>query len=257
VEETSFVESSSPQQSVSDSSPAPASPAPASQPAQTEKQLPQSQVNAIVQRIKAEERAKYEGMMSNQHSNQQQVAPAQFNQSNQGNVGFGGIDDSYYRRIAVEETQKHLQNMQQQTLANHRLAQGQRIAADFMSKLEADKGRYNDFDEVVGSVPFVSFPNSVALANEVTGTADVMYELSKNPAKLDRIESLAQRDPTLTLARREMKLIAESIAINQAAQNVRTASGPLEQIKHSPTNTDNGGMSVRDFQKLFKSNRRR
>jgi len=241
MEQNSFVES---QQS---SVPASVSPAPESQ-AAAEKLVPQSQVNEIVKHAKYEaaQKAKSEAVEEYKRTSQ----PSQ-------SVGYtpthsmGGMTQDNIRQIVAEETQKQHQMMFEKVQADTLTQEGARIANEFLNIITvADKTIYPDFDDAVSKLPFKDIPQVVHLANQMENTAAIMYEMAKNPMKMANLQMLANTSPAL--AHSEMQKLAESIRLNEQSRNVRTANEPLSQIKSSPNAMDNGSMSVKDFQKIFR-----
>lgn len=184
-----------------------------------------------------------------EHQAQPQQAPA----SVQGNQ-IGGMPD--IRSLVQQELQ------QQRSMQFY-----ENMAQGFESRMKAAKESYSDFDDVTQGFPFVSYPHSIVAAMNFENTADIMYDLAKNPVKIETMESLGRRDTENSqrgiysnLASREMQKISEAIRINKQAATVKTANPPLSQLQPSPSGVDNGSvhdMSVSDFQRsLLKKSKR-
>lgn len=235
MEESTFVDQG--QSSTPDSAPAEHS-APVA-----EKMVPQSVVDNAIKRAKYDAEQRGVSRERSRWESQQAQSPA-----------IGGITQDDIRRIAAEESDKVVKAEQQNYQRQMYDAAGKKIAGEFRAKLEEGRGKYDDFDDVVGAVPFAKYPHTVALANNSELTADIMYELANNPVKLQTIENLARdsgEDPRLAM--RAMNQLVDSIKINQQAKNTQHANAPLTQIRHSPTNNDgDSSRSVKDFQKIFR-----
>lgn len=204
--------------------------------AQSERMIPQSQVNEIVGRVRKEtaERAS-------------RVTASAPTLAQHDPVGY---NPDQYRDIAREEANKVFQSKADTYRQQVNEEQGQRFAQQFISKLEAGKSKYSDFDTVVGNLPFANMTHIVQLADGVDNTAEVMYELGNNVGKIGHLTSLYQVDPSL--ARTEMQKLSASIKANESAKHERTAQDPLSQIKSSPIKSDDGSMSVTDYMKMFR-----
>jgi len=207
---------------------------------QQEKMLSQSEVNEIVGRAKRAahqkgyERATKESVQS--HTASEPNIP----NHTQSQSSFGGMaqtNEADIRRLINEESQRAAFQ-----------AQADRVAREFVGKMTDNsvKERYPDFDEVVGAVDLTRMPHVVDLANTFENTADIMYELAKNPSKLAAIQILNDQPG---LAKRSMKQLSDSIRKNNEAANQKTPNAPLSQIRSSTTGSDNGSMTVRDYKK--------
>lgn len=207
----------------------------------TEKLVPQSKVDEIVRHSNARvaEKARSEEAEKWRHQESPQQAPSI--------GGMPSITPDQIRAIVAEENQKHLQAVQHQAAQQ----QGDRIAQEFFSKLTSGSHLHPDFNETVSELPYGEIPGVVALANNCENTAEIMYELAKNPLKLANIDSLTKINPNL--ANKEMSKLAASIKLNAEAKNAKVPNSPLTQIKSSPVNTDSGSMTVSDFRKMFRA----
>lgn len=200
-----------------------------------EPMIPQSRVNEIVRERLAQQKDKLSSEYNSQVPNAA-VGP------NMDQIG----------ELVAQATEKRINVILEAKEREMKEAEGQRLATEFISKLEAGKGAYEDFDQVVGSLPFDRIPHIIQLANGVENTADVMYELRKNPGKIAALTQLVQIDPTGTLAMEQMHDLSSSIKKNRAAQGSKSPNEPLSQIKSSPIGADNGSMTVSDFRKIFR-----
>ncbi len=133
--------------------------------------------------------------------------------------------------------------------ANKRAAEfeAQRIAEDFKGKLVAAKDRYPDFVETVGPLDIARNPDLVMLVNGLENTADILYDLGKNPSKYGVVSALMDRNKTLAAS--ELKRLSDSIKINQQASQAPKPNQPLSQLSPSNVNSDMGSMTLSDFKK--------
>lgn len=221
-----------------------------SQPTSTvsdERTFKQSEVNDIVGRAKHEAVDRYRRDQTQQYQPTQQYSQPQVVPQN---PHYVGMSPEEVKRLTAEEIQR---SRNEWVAEAHRSAQeqeAQRIATDFFTKLEAGKGKFNDFDKVIKEVEFAAIPNIVHLANQVDNTAEVMYELANNPAKIASIHQLVSISPKLALS--EMMRLSQSIKDNEQAANYRSPNEPLSQLRPSNTSTGNGALTVSDFRKKYK-----
>lgn len=145
--------------------------------------------------------------------------------------GGAQYDEATLGRIVEEKMQ-----------AQVRGAIAQQIVNDFVGKMEAGKGKYEDFDQKVGSLDLRSIPQIVQLANGTDNTADVVYDLANNPYKVATLLTLAEKSPHL--AQTEMARLSRSIKTNEEAVRAAAPKEPLSQIKPSATTGDGSAMSV-------------
>jgi len=199
------------------------------QSAPQEKMLPQSEVNDLVGRVRAEatEKGRREALAAQGQT--QQSAPG------------GGLSEEQIRRMIEEQSSK----VQQEQLMR---MDAERIVGEFASKMDLGKDTYEDFEDAVRKLDIRTMPEIVQLANSVGNTADIMYDLAQNPYKIPALKALAKEYPHL--ARIEMQKFSKSIDSNKdAVSNVNTRK-PLSQMKPSTGIVDNGpGNTLKDFKR--------
>jgi hypothetical protein len=238
-----------------------------SAPAESERTFRQSEVNDLVGRAKSEaiERYKRETSMQS-HSTHQVYTPPQQQQPYQPpQQGYQppyqpqppSMSQDEIRRLAAEEANRAREKWTEDSQRNAQEQQAQQIASEFFTKIEAGKANLQDFDKVMGDVDLRTIPYHVQLANMVDNTAEVMYELAKNPSKIGAIQNLididlrAGRQPKLALA--EMKRLSESIKTNQQGSKFQSPNEPLSQLRPSNAGTGNqGALSVRDYKAKYR-----
>lgn len=222
----------------------PAQVAPAA-PVQQEKMLPQSEVNALVGKVKADayEKAKREVMAG-------QGGMGQPNPQAAALMAQGGLSEEQVRSMMRDEASR-INAEQAQML------EAQRIVGEFATKMDGGKEAYPDFEDTVRTLNLRSIPQIVQLANSVPNTADIMYDLSKNKYKVAQLNQLAEMDarnramgvPT-NYALEEVQKLAQSISTNKQAVTQVQTKEPLGQMKPSTGTVDSSApLSLRDMKR--------
>jgi hypothetical protein len=252
-------------QSSSNFAPAPVSTpssTPSQAPSESERTFKQSEVNDLVGRAKSEaiERFKRDSSMASHNTppaQQPYQAPYQGYQQPPYQPPQQGMSHEEVKRVAAEQAQLAREQWTQDSQRNAQEQQAQQIASEFFTKIEAGKANLQDFDKIMGDVDLRTIPYHVQLANMVDNTAEVMYELAKNPSKIGSIQNLididlrAGRQPKLALA--EMKRLSESIKANEQGSKFRSPNEPLSQLRPSNAGTGNqGALSVRDYKAKYR-----
>jgi hypothetical protein len=198
---------------------------------QQEKVLKQSEVNEIVGAVRKEaaDRARRETIAEFQKTQKKSDS----NEKDSKNIS---LDNEQIRQIVAEENEK---------AANQAIAN--KIALEFTQKMLAAKEKYQDFEEVVSQLNLPNVPELVHWTNSLDNTADVMYDIAKNPSKFANILMLSNTAPHL--AQIELQKLSLSIKKNQEAQAKQVPREPLSQITPSTAGVDNGKMTLEDFKK--------
>lgn len=200
-----------------------------------EKMLAQSEVDRIVygNKMEAHERGKREGLAEaratadlpgkvDPQTDQVTLSKAELKQL---------VEDT-----ATEQSQKE---------------QADRVVRQFVGKLQLGMQKYSDFDETVSKLNIVNLPPAlIDLVTSLDNTADVVYELAKNPSKFSSVLNLC--NTSLPLAYDELTRLSDSIKKNHDAANQSQAkpNEPLDQAKPSNVGTDNDkNMSVSELRK--------
>lgn len=212
-----------------------------------EKLVPQSTVDKVVGRAKAEayERAKAEFNRSAEAAQTTQQQPQQ---------SIGGMkqaSDESIREMIRQESEKVRQEEANRLYNEQNLHTATEIANSFHSRLDAGKGLYSDFEEVVSRLPLTETPEAlriIPLLNKVDNTADVLYELAKNPRKFIEVVQLNHLNPHYAL--QELNNMSAAIRQNQTASQQKQPREPLSQLNSSPTGIDSGEMTVADYKKV-------
>jgi hypothetical protein len=226
------------------------SPAPAeTQRAPEERTFRQSEVTDIVKRERHEAVDKFR---------RQQVEQPQYVAQKYGDVGIhppqpvqSGLDENQYRRIAAEEAQRLRDVWVQDAQTKHQEDMAHRTVQNFQAKVTQGKEKYSDFEKVIGDIEFASFPNVVQLLGDhIENGHDVLYELGKDLAKMEILESMAMRSPRAAIL--QAQRLAASLKANEEAGNVKMPREPLSQLRPSNTGLDSGAMSVSDYRKKYR-----
>lgn len=199
--------------------------------------LPQSQVDHIVGKARkdAYAKAKQDALNEYQRGNQQHT------QSSQSPSSMGGMEQLTPERIE--------QMITDATDKRARESYATKVATDFLGKMEAGKTKYADFEDTVNALNLPMAPEIVDWANGLDNTADVVYEIAKNPTKFTTILNLA-RGGFGQLAQRELQKLSTSIKQNESATDqAKSVNEPLSKITPSTVGTDNGKMTVKDLRR--------
>lgn len=220
-----------------------------SAPQVTEKMIPQSQVNDIVGNAKREaaERA-VESYKRQQAQSQSQSTP-----QNQEPVSYKNMSEDDIKRMTDDRIKSHFGELEQQAQERANVDAANRIVGMFRDKIVAGKDRYEDFENVTGSVAMQYYPNVVQLlAEQVDNSADVLYHLAKNRDKLYRLEGLSSHNSSDAIY--EIKRLSESIKANEQGSNMKNANAPLSQQRPSNTGTDSGSsLSMTDLKRKYRA----
>lgn len=212
----------------------------------TEKLLPQSKVDEIVKTAKIDAYNKGKKQAVNDY----QLASASINASTQQQpnirseqenlVQNGAQDPSIEARIrqATEE------EINRRSMYYH----AENTANQFIQKMNAGRQKYNDFDTVISELNIPEVSGIVNFLNGLDNTADVVYEMGKNPSKYANVLTLMNVAPNL--AGSELQKLSNSIKSNEEAKKQQKETNePLSQVNASITGTDSGEMTVSDLRK--------
>ncbi len=201
-----------------------------------EKLLNQSRVNEIVGHAKKEayEKARREVLAEQQQAQAPYQASTVPAESSMG--GVPSLDENRIRQLINEESQRKSD-----------YAMAEKTAGEFVQKLTSAKEKYPDMDDVASQLNLASVPQLVQWTNGLDNTADVIYNIGKNPSKFANLLTLTTTAPHLAVA--ELQRLSKSIKDNEAGAQANSPPPPLGQIKPSATGADNGSMGVRDYKK--------
>lgn len=214
----------------------------------TEKMVPQHRVDEIVREAysRAHEKGKNEGMSMYQNSAQSQnQAPIASNQSQT-------ISPEEIKRIAAEEIRRQNDEFFKNKDEELKHEKGTQILNQLFSKFQSAKEKYPDFDEKVS--PYFNPVNApvFGMINDFDNSADLAYEFSNRPNVLAEVKAALELGGH-AVAHQKLKLLSESIKLNDKASSAKVPNQPLSQVQSSPVSSTNNGSpsSVRDFRILF------
>jgi len=184
-----------------------------------------------------------------QYQPQAQAIPQQNYGQQQQVGGMNQMSEAQVQQMIAN----HHQNLLAQQQQAQDVASANHLAQTYFSKLQPSKGKYSDFDDVVGKLNYQApgMANIVHAATGLDNTGDVMYDLSKNPEKLASMMLLAERQPAI--AQQKLQSLSASIKQNEAAQNVQMPDEPLSQNKPSNVGSDTGKLSMRDLKAKYRA----
>jgi len=214
----------------------------------TEKMLPQSQVNELIGNAKrqAAEKAVEEYKRLNAQAASAQAPQAQ----EQSSVRHSSEDE--IKRLAGDEIKRHFSQLEEQAQERANVDAANRIVGMFRDKIVAGKDKFEDFESVTGNVAMQYYPNVVQLlAEHVDNTADVLYHLAKNRDKLYRLESLSSHNTSDAIY--EIKRLADSIKSNDESSQAKHPNAPLSQQRPSNTGTESGSLSMSDLKRKYRA----
>lgn len=221
----------------------------------TEKMVPQSVVDNVVKHAKAKAYANghKEALKSFEDKNmdEQPISTEPATQAPAPSVGgMKQVSQEEIQAMVEQASLKQAEQLQRQMHEQAQQEQANKIAQEFLGKMNHGASKYDDFSETVKELDLPNMPEIVQLANGVDNTHDVVYELAKNPNKLANLMILSQKSPGL--AKRQMLELSNSITSNENALNQPKTPEPLSQINPSPTSTSDGEMTLKDMKKLFR-----
>ena len=206
-------------------------------PIQSEKMLPQSEVDKIVGAVRAKERAAVEA----QYRGQQQ--------------GMGGMQAPQFDEEAMldKATQRMQAQLDEQRRAHEEQEQRSKIdavAKNYLEKMKQGPTLYEDFTEVTKGFKPDKYPQIAVMAAELENTLDIIYDLRKNPSKLATLQMFALNEDYDEL-REELTKLSKSIKRNEQSLASNTKSPtPLTKLKSSAiAGQDTGKRTISDMRK--------
>lgn len=214
---------------------------------QKDRSFTQSEVNDLIGK------AKREAVERDRRTRDTQPAYAEPKSSEATTSSYQSNEDAI-RKIVAEETQRQREVMEQQVQERTQMDQAQSLVNKFYSRLESGKEKYQDFNSVVGNIDLRPFGHAIQVLTEGTeNTADVFYELSKNPIKLHELQSLAERPYGYQIAMQHVKKLSDSIKENESASRIRLPNEPLSQLRPTQTGANSdGSLSFKDLKMKYK-----
>jgi hypothetical protein len=217
----------------------------------TEKLLPQSHVNQIVQHAKAKAAESAKREAQEEYNHQLAAMQADMEKRNLGQIPPTGVNqDDLIQKVTeriVAQAQASQEAQYQQAIQKH----AQETWDTFNAKMQTGPKDYEDFDAVMKDFNPAAYPELVYLATQVDHTPGVMHELVGNPLKLGALDRLAEKDPVR--AKAELLKLSKSIETNLKAKadaESQHTSEPLDHLQPSHVSGSSGNMSVSDYRNL-------
>lgn len=212
---------------------------------ESEKAMTKEQITELVKHEKAKAAESVRRELESKHAMELEKLRGTPNQ------GLGGVkevdEDKIYKNVTAKLQADAEEAEKERAAAEHDVAM-RKLSASYFEKLAKGGEKYNDFDEIMKGFKHHAFPQIVYLVADKENTADIMYELAKNPQKLAVVNMWAEKDPERAAA--ELDKLSESISQNEsAAQEYQPTNPPISQIKQSNVGMNNGKMSLEDFKK--------
>lgn len=210
---------------------------------ENEKTLSTSEVNDIVKREKARAAEKVRREMKAEHDEEIERLKSSAGKSSH------SFDIQEIKKNVKAELMSDFEAEQKAAELEEQKVRVKEQADKYHLKMSKGSEHFPDFQEMLGDFEPDKFPNTALLAADFDNTPEIMYELSRNPAKLIEIEALSKTLPRMAM--RQLKILSDSIVKNldAKAENV-TTEPPLSRIKPSTAGADNGKMTLNDFKKV-------
>src|SRR5882757_1658140 len=193
---------------------------------QSEKMVPQSQVNEIIKRRTAEVSDRTRREMEALYA-QQASAAAPPKQAG----GDGDLEDRVFNRVLDKARDMDLAEQKKAEEAQRQQQQQEveKAAQQLFLKLEEGKKRLPEFEEAMADFEIRAFPTASILAGQHDNAPEILMEFAKNPSKAMEIEALHEKSPAM--AEKRLEKLAKSIQANQQAvdEHVKT-NPPLSRI---------------------------
>ena len=212
-----------------------------------EKTLPVSRVNELVKKAKHKGERKMQDKLDALTQEIQQLKASQGQEQSPGGIGgISQVNPDQIRQQILDQVKQDIMSQQEEQQRKLIEDQARQVADQYHAKMGQGKDKYDDWDSVISDFEPEAFPELVYLANQTDNTADIIYELRKNPTKLVTLNNLVKASPRLAQA--ELAKLADSIKANQNAKLAENqVEEPLDRMKPSTVGVDNGSRSIRDL----------
>ena len=156
-------------------------------------------------------------------------ASREFNQT-QAQQGSQGMSAEEIRQMARDEFGKAQSSLAEQMHKQQQERLATEVLNNVSSKMEEAKksGKYPDYDEKVASLGLDKMPALLWHVNTVDNSADVLYDLAENKAKIAMLNGLPPH-----LIPGEIKKLSDSIKLNQSADSKKLAPEPFNNLRPS------------------------
>ena len=126
--------------------------------------------------------------------------------------------------------------------------QREKLVSSWEEKAEKARGKFDDFDEVVGELQ----PTNRLVAAIMKSEPDVAHYLGKHPKEAEKIAALDEVDQILAIGRLEAKLLSEPVkpkALSKAPEPVKPLSGAGSPASDVPSDADDTATWIKKRQR--------
>lgn len=211
-----------------------------------EKMVPQSQVNDLITAKMAHAANKARAEAEAQY--QQQLEALQKQQMQHNQTVPRDMDVSAMNQHINERVNAELMSRQKQLEEDALKREMEGLSNTYHAKMDQARQAYSDFNEITADFDPTEFPKITYLVAGIENGGDVVYELSKNPAKLAEMQALVEASPKMAQA--QLLRLSRSISENrnvQAQAQGQNAAAPLDRLNPSRVMGSNGKPSIRDL----------
>lgn len=197
----------------------------------------QAELDELIGREKLKERDKLRREMQSQQVKAPVAKPPMEQQEPQmqDESTTQGMDSSQID----ERVEAALQKRQQEIEKAQRENEAQRVADTFFEKFGKGVNKYDGFEDIIADFDASEFPQLVHAVSGFDNVEDIMYELSNDPRKLEKINAWLRNMPERGL--RELKKLSDSIReTNTAVDEYQPTPPPLSQTKPSNVSAGSG-----------------
>jgi glycerol-3-phosphate cytidylyltransferase-like family protein len=184
-----------------------------------EKVYTQAEVNRIAGKVRAETSERTKRLLEEEYA----VKAGESNKPV--SVDYEKVYEEATKRVKADFEKEHQQQQEQQNAQ----AWGE-IVKEYNSKLAAaaKSSEHEDFHEVMQDFNHTKYDFVVYGANKHENTADIMYELARDPERAIRLEHLGRED--FKAFEKAMKKFSDSVKTNKEASK-KAQSAPISRVK--------------------------
>jgi hypothetical protein len=213
---------------------------------EAEKMLSQQQVNDILKREKALAADKARREIEAEYA--QKMQGMQSSHSMPPSMDMDRMYNDISSKL-MSDLQRKQQEEMQAKMEEERISRSKAMADEYFNKMQRGRELFQDFEEVLADFKPQKFPEVALLAGQMENTPEIMYELAKNPSKLNDINGLAKSDPEWAM--KQLKKLSDSISANKQAMSNRSPNAPLSTVRSSSVGgVDAVPNSVDDLRRL-------
>lgn len=219
-----------------------------------EPKVPQSTFeNVLKKRMSQVEARTRKEMQAEFDAKMQEMQQAKDSQADQrgSNIPSEVDADRIYQQVQERinaDRQRDIEERQQAMLSER--IEG--VVSTYQTRLDAAKGDYEDFDDVMGPFEADKFPEILWLLQNDENAAAVMYHLAKNPQKLTTVDRYIEKG-AIKMAEAELHKLSKSILENRKAvaeDKQADVDAPMSRLQPSNYTGSNGKGSIDELRSL-------